>query len=95
MGLSFKWDLQKAETNFRKHGVTFDEAATVFSDPFARIRDDPDHSETEERDIIIGMSKKARIVVVVYTERNETIRIISVRLATKNERNSYEEKRPR
>ncbi len=93
MGLLFEWDPQKAEANFKKHGVTFAEASTVFFDVFAGIRDDPDHSESEERDIIIGMSKKLRIVIVVFTERNDVIRIISARLAVKNERKNYEEKR--
>jgi hypothetical protein len=92
MGLRFEWDPQKAETNLKKHGVNFLEASTVFADPLAGIRDDSDHSETEERNIIIGMSKKFRILIVVFTERNDTIRIISSRLATKNERKQHEEK---
>ncbi|MDZ7292655.1 MAG: BrnT family toxin [candidate division KSB1 bacterium] len=92
MGLRFEWDSKKAETNIKNHGVTFVEASTVFADPLARIKDDPDHSETEERYIIIGMSQKFRILVVVFTERNDWIRIISSRLATKTERQQYEEK---
>jgi uncharacterized protein len=92
MGLYFEWDPKKAETNFRKHGVTFVEASTVFADPLAGIKDDSDHSETEGRYIIIGMSKKFRILVVIFTERNDTIRIISSRLATRNERKQYEER---
>lgn len=92
MGLSFEWDPKKAETNHRDHGVTFIEASTVFADPLARIKDDPDHSENEERYIIWGMSKELRLLLVVFTERDDSIRIISSRLATKTERKHYEEK---
>jgi len=92
MGLRFEWDPQKAETNFRNHGVTFVEASTVFADPLAGIKDDPDHSETEDRFIIMGMSKKFRLLVVVFTERNDAIRIISSRRAMNNERKQYEER---
>ncbi len=70
MGLQFKWNPQKAEANFEKHGVTFVEAATVFADPLAGIKSDPDHSEAEDRYPIIGMSKKFRLLVVVFTERD-------------------------
>ena len=93
MGLRFEWDPPKAESNLKKHGVNFVEASTVFADPLAGIKDDPDHSETEERNIIVGMSKKFRILVVVFTAWNDSIRIISSRLATKNERKQYEEKK--
>ncbi len=93
MGIRFEWDPEKAKSNFKKHGVSFVEAATVFGDPLAGIRDDPDHSETEDRYIIIGMSQKFRVLVVIFTERNDAVRIISSRLATKNERKQYEEKR--
>lgn len=92
MGLRFDWDPNKAATNIRDHGVTFSEASTVFADPLAGIEDDPEHSETEERYLIIGMSKKFRILVVVFMERNDAIRIISSRRATKNEREEYEER---
>jgi len=92
MGLRFEWDPKKAETNLKKHGISFVEASTVFADPLAGIRDDPDHSKTEERNIIIGMSKKFRILVVVFTGKNDIIRIISSRFVTKNEREHYEEK---
>ncbi|MBI2951776.1 BrnT family toxin, partial [bacterium] len=77
MSLRFIWDPEKAEVNFRKHGVTFDEASTVFGDPLAGIRDDPDHSESEERCIIIGMSQKFRMLIVAFIERSDIIRIIS------------------
>lgn len=92
MGLRFEWDPEKAKSNYKKHGVSFLEAATVFGDPLAGIRDDPDHSETEDRDIIIGMSQKFRILVIVFAERGDTIRIISARAATKSERKKYEER---
>ena len=93
MGLRFEWDPEKAESNFNKHRVSFLEAATVFGDPLAGLSDDPDHSIDEERFIIIGISQKLRAVVVVFTERDDRIRIISARLATKKERKRYEEKR--
>ncbi len=93
MGLRFIWDPKKAEANFKKHGVTFGEAATVFGDPLAGIKDDPDHSDFEDRSIIIGMSQKFRILITVFTERKDIIRIISSRLATKNERKQYEERK--
>jgi hypothetical protein len=70
MGLRFDWDPKKAAINLKNHGVSFTEASTVFADPLAGIQDDPDHSESEERYIIIGMSKKFHILVVVFTERN-------------------------
>jgi uncharacterized DUF497 family protein len=92
MGLRFEWDPKKAEANLRNHGVTFVEASTVFAYLLARIKDDPDHSLTEDRYIIVGMSKKFRILVVVFTERHDSIRIITSRLATKEERTQYEEK---
>lgn len=92
MGLQFQWDTKKATANFKKHGVTFVEAATVFGDALAGIEDDPSHSETEDRYIIIGMSEKFRILVVAFTERMGAIRIISSRLATKKERRQYEER---
>ena len=92
MGLRFEYDPKKAETNFNDHGVSFVEASTVFGDPLAGIKDDPDHSKTEDRYIIIGLSQKFRILVVVFTERNDTIRIISSRRVTKKERKQYEER---
>jgi uncharacterized DUF497 family protein len=93
MALRFSWDPNKAEMNFKKHGVTFNEAATIFADPLAGIKDDPDHSDFEERFIMIGMSQKFRILVTVFTERYDIIRIISSRLATKKERKQYEERK--
>jgi len=89
--MEFEWDPVKAASNEEKHGVSFDEAATAFGDPFSLTIADPDHSDDEERFILLGESFVARLVVVVHTERDERIRIISTRLATRNERRSYEE----
>ncbi len=88
--LSFEWGIQKAKSNEQKHGITFDEASTVFSDPLSLAIQDPLHSENEERFIIIGVSHKNRILIVAHTERGDNIRIISTRKATKNERSYYE-----
>ncbi len=91
MGLDFEWDPDKAERNRRKHRVTFEEAATVFADPWSLTIDDPDHSEGEDRCITVGRSERDRILVVVHTDRDDRIRIISARRATRGERNQYEE----
>ena len=88
--LSFEWGTQKAKSNEQKHGITFDEASTVFEDPLSLTIHDPLHSENEERFTLIGVSHKNRILIVVYTERGDNIRIISARKATKNERSYYE-----
>ena len=94
MGLRFEWDRQKAATNLRKHGVSFDEASTVFHDPLARIFDDKDHSEEERREIIVGHSVTGRLLIVSFIERTENvIRIISARSTTTREREDYEENR--
>ena len=95
MALTFEWDQEKSGNNFKKHGVGFEEAKTVFNDPFSITLDDPDHSNEEERYIDIGISSKGRVVVVWYTERNENIRIIGCRKATKTERKTYENKESR
>ena len=87
----FEWDGHKAEANFRKHGVSFEEAQTVFTDPLSMTLPDPDHTEDEERFIDIGMSGNRRVLVVVYTERGQRIRLISARRATSVERRLYEE----
>ena len=92
MNLRFEWDARKALTNQVKHGVSFEEAMSVFTDLLARIFDDPDHSVAESREII-GLSQKQRILVVCFTERSDTVRIFSVRKATKWERQDYEERR--
>jgi len=91
MNIQFQWDLQKADTNERKHGVTFVEAVTVFRDVLACIFDDKDHSEEEFREIIVGHSIQNRLLVVAFTE--DLIRIISARKATREEREDYENAR--
>jgi len=91
MAQQFEWDKPKADANLKKHGVSFDEALTVFADPLARIRDDPDHSGAERREIIIGHSVKHRVLVVGFTERETKVRIINARRAAANERKNYEE----
>ena len=88
--LIFEWNPQKADRNIEKHGVSFEEASTVFRDPLSLIIDDPLHSTAEVRIVQIGISHKNRYLVVVYTERDDKIRIISARKATKNERINYE-----
>lgn len=91
MGYIFEWDLKKAELNARKHGVTFDEASTVFGDPLALLMPDPDHSMREERYLVLGMSNQRRLLVVAFAERPPRTRLISARRATRNERRRYEE----
>jgi hypothetical protein len=91
MKLHFEWDEEKAKTNLKKHRVSFDEAITVFLDPFSITIPDPDHSVDEQRYIDIGSSDKGRVLVVVYTERRSNIRIISYRKATLSERKLHEE----
>ncbi len=86
----YEWDEKKAKENLRKHKVSFEEAETVFDDPLSITVVDPDHSTEEERWIDIGTSKKKQILVVVYTEREKNIRIISVGKATRAERKKYE-----
>lgn len=87
----FEWDKDKAKTNRRKHKVTFEEAQTVFEDDFSIATPDPDHSDEEERWIIIGSSNKKHILVVAYTEREKKFRLISARKANRAERKKYEE----
>jgi len=91
MALSFEWDLNKAKANLAKHGVSFEEASTVFSDPLSLTIPDPAHSQLEDRFVILGHSCKGKLLVVVHTERGDNIRIISARRATRRERNAYEE----
>jgi hypothetical protein len=90
MSRSFTWDLVKAANNITKHGVSFEEAQTVFDDPFAVIFDDEAHSAQELREIIIGHSTRNRLLLVSFTERANTIRIISARRATHREERDYE-----
>lgn len=91
MALEFEWDPRKAAANEKKHGVTFEEAATVFGDALAMIFDDEAHSNDELREIIVGHSNRNRLLVVCFTERDYRIRIIGARKATKREREDYEE----
>ena len=92
MALTFEWDDDKAIANDRKHGVTFDEAVTVFGDPDALTIFDEYHSTAEARFITIGFSHRSRVVVVVYTEREPNLRLISARRATPRERQQYEQR---
>lgn len=89
--MHFEWDSTKATGNLRKHKVSFEEASSVFYDPLALSGDDPDHSEGEERLITFGISSTGRLLVVSHAQRGEAIRIISARLATRRERQIYEE----
>jgi len=89
--MHFEWDSVKATKNLRKHGVSFEEASSVFYDRLAVTGADPDHSEAEERLITFGMSSAGRLLVVSHTERGEAIRIINARIATQTERRIYEE----
>jgi hypothetical protein len=91
MKLNFEWDEEKAKANLKKHRVSFDEATTVFIDPFSMTISDPNHSVDEQRYIDLGSSDKGRVLVVVYTERGSHIRIISCRKATSSERQLYEQ----
>ncbi len=91
MDLSFEWDQEKASTNRKKHKVSFEEAKTVFGDPFSITIPNPTHSVREERYVDIGRSAEGRLLVVVYTERSPNIRIISCRKANSSERRLYEE----
>ena len=91
MSLEFEWDPAKAELNLRDHGVSFDEATTVLRDTLSITIADPDHSNSEDRFIDIGMSHRGQLLVVSYTERGDRIRIISARLPARAERKSYEE----
>jgi uncharacterized DUF497 family protein len=91
MSLRFTWDPKKAAANLRKHRVGFLEAATTFADPLSITMPDPDHSVGEARFVLIGQSDRRRLVVVAHVERGDLIRIISARLASRRERNTYEE----
>ena len=91
MGVKFEWDLEKAALNLSKHGVSFEEALTVFADPLAKIFDDESHSIGEQREIVIGHSINQNLLLVCFTADAESIRIFSAREATKRERKDYEE----
>ena len=87
----FAWDQNKAAVNLQKHGISFQEAGTVFGDPLAITYDDPDHSGEEERFITIGLSREGRLLIVSHTPRAAQTRLISARPVTRRERNFYEE----
>jgi uncharacterized DUF497 family protein len=86
----FEWDPSKARINFRKHGVTFDEAVTVFYDPLSATFNDPDHSIDERRCVTIGFSRQNRLLVICHADRGASVRVISARLATAHERKRHE-----
>jgi uncharacterized protein len=89
--IEFEWDPRKAESNERKHGISFEEAETVFYDPSSRVSYDPDHSQVEERYVLLGLSEASRLLVVshMYQQDDELVRIISARRATKVEQRQY------
>jgi len=89
--LVFSWDAAKAARNLKKHGISFEEAATVFGDPLSCTIHDPDHSDDETRFVLIGQSFRCTVLVVVHSESESGIRIISAREATRRERNAYEQ----
>ena len=89
--MRYEWDARKAAANRSKHGVSFQEAPTVFRDPLSQTCGDPDHSVAENRFVTFGLSARGRLLVVAHTEQGDTIRIISAREATARERAIYEE----
>lgn len=91
MSLLFEWDEKKALSNVKKHGITFEEASTAFGDLLSLTIHDPDHSENENRFILIGKSQKDNTLIVVHCDETTKIRIISARKATKKEQKIYEE----
>lgn len=88
----FEWDPAKAASNLATHGVSFEEASTSFDDPLGGIVDDPRHSVSEARYILLAMSDRGRLLATMFTERGDVIRIVSARRATRAERHSYEER---
>ena len=91
MPYQFEWNADKAVANLRKHGVSFDEAVTAFGDPLSVLLPDPEHSAGENRYLVLGLSSIGRLLVVSFVERSPQTRIISARLATRRERQNYEE----
>ncbi|MEG3834519.1 MULTISPECIES: BrnT family toxin [unclassified Microcoleus] len=89
--MKFEWDEKKAAVNLSKHGISFEEARTVFDDPLYVDFYDPDHSDEEDRYIIVGESQQGNLLIVSYTERADFIRLISARKVTRVEREVYEE----
>lgn len=92
MPLKFEWDARKTRANLVKHGVSFEEAATVFGDSRSLTIPDPAHSVTEARSITLGRTDAGRMLVVVHTERGDQLRLISARPASRAERKTYEDK---
>jgi uncharacterized DUF497 family protein len=90
VALIFRWDPRKAKAKFGKHGISFEEASSAFGDPLSFTIEDVDHSDGEIRYILLGETLEHELVIVAHTDRNGEIRIISARLATKQERRSYE-----
>jgi uncharacterized protein len=91
MALEFEWDPEKAQANYQKHGVSFDEASSAFGDPLGRLADDAEHSEHELRFVLFGRAATGRLLAVMHTEREGAIRVISAREMTRNEKRDYEE----
>lgn len=91
MSIRFEWDPKKAEINLAKHGISFEEALTVFADPLARIFPDADHSVDELREIIVGHSARRQLILVNFTGTDDQVRLFSARKATRLERKDYEE----
>jgi uncharacterized protein len=91
VGYEFEWNAAKAAANLRKHGVSFEEASTVFADPLSINLPDPSHSVAETRFLVLGLSIRQRLLVVAYAERGDKTRLISARPATRRERRDYEE----
>ena len=89
--MQYEWDQRKAQSNLRKHGVSFEEAITVFLDELSLTGSDPDHSGAEDRFIMFGFATTGRLLVVAYTERGDRVRVISARSATRSERKLYED----
>ena len=95
MALEFRWDPRKAAKNIAKHGVGFDEAATVFGDALGQITDDPRHSGDEQRYVLLGQPERRNLPAVMFSERGDAIRLISARRATRREHNDYEKTKSR
>lgn len=93
LGLRFEWDARKSASNAKKHKVTFEEARSAFADPNGLVIDDPDHSEEEERFILLGLSYAVRLLVVCHVFRADVVRIISARKATPREASTYRRNR--
>lgn len=89
--MKFDWDENKADSNLSKHGIHFEEAKTIFDDPLYVDFYDPDHSDEEERYLMIGESSRGRLLIVSYTGKGDSIRLISAREVTRSEREAYEE----